>query len=209
MRKNKDNVNPLKTRFASSGVEAGCDEAGRGALAGPVFAAAVILPDDHNIVGLTDSKMLNESKRKLLRQMIEAKALSWGVARVYPREIEKRNILNASIKAMHLALDKLEIRPSRILVDGNRFRPYGEIESHCIIKGDAKFESIAAASILAKTHRDAYMRKLDRRFPQYHWRQNKGYPTKVHRERIRLMGPCTHHRRSFIQKIITPGLWTT
>lgn len=178
-------------------VEAGCDEAGRGCLAGPVFAAAVILPPDFVCPQLNDSKQLTEAQRTALRPVIEQGALAWAVARVDPPEIDQINILAASIRAMHLAVGQLQLRPTSLLIDGNRFKPYPGIPHHCIIKGDGKFRSIAAASILAKTWRDAYMEDLAREFPQYGWAQNKGYPTASHREAIRLHGPTPLHRKSF------------
>ncbi|GJM34874.1 MAG: ribonuclease HII [Saprospiraceae bacterium] len=178
-------------------IEAGCDEAGRGCLAGPVFAAAVILPTSFSHALLNDSKQLNERQRYEARTIVEANALSWAVAQVDPTEIDEINILNASFLAMHRALDQLELRPTSLLIDGNRFRAYGEIPFHCIIKGDGKYLSIAAASILAKTYRDDYMLDLAKTHPQYSWSSNKGYPTAAHREAIRLHGATVHHRRSF------------
>ena len=178
-------------------VEAGCDEAGRGCLAGPVFAAAVILAPDFDCPQLNDSKQLSAAQRTALRPVIEQGALAWAVARVDPPEIDQINILAASIRAMHLAVGQLQLRPTSLLIDGNRFKPYPGIPHHCIIKGDGKFRSIAAASILAKTWRDAYMADLAREFPQYGWEQNKGYPTASHREAIRLHGPTPLHRKSF------------
>lgn len=181
----------------NKGLEAGVDEAGRGCLAGPVTAAAVILPPQFNGKDLNDSKKLSASARDELRLKIENEALSFGVAHVTPAEIDAINILNASIKAMHLALDQLALKPTYILVDGNRFHSYKKIPFECIIKGDGKFQNIAAASILAKTHRDAYMKKLSVDFPVYDWKQNKGYPTKKHRKAIREFGVTPHHRNSF------------
>ena len=186
-------LKPQKTE----GLEAGTDEAGRGCLAGPVTAAAVILPPDINLPTLNDSKKLSAKYREQLRAEIEAIALYFGVAHVHPKKIDEINILNASIVAMHLALGKLKEKPDHILVDGNRFHSYKKIPSECIIKGDGKFQNIAAASILAKTYRDEYMRRIDHEFPQYQWKQNKGYPTKKHREAIRKFGVCSHHRKSF------------
>ncbi len=184
--------------FYKKGIlEAGCDEAGRGCLAGPVFAAAVILPAKHKLQDLDDSKVLTLEIRKELRQRIENESLAWAVASVTPREIEKINILNASFKAMHKAVKKLQTRPELLLIDGNRFNPYLGIPNVCIIKGDSKYASIAAASILAKTYRDDYMLKLDKKFPQYAWQSNKGYPTKAHRSAIASHGPCVHHRKTF------------
>ncbi|MGC9331752.1 MAG: ribonuclease HII [Bacteroidales bacterium] len=176
---------------------AGCDEAGRGCLAGPVFAAAVILPDDYTNDILNDSKKLNQTKRLLLRDDIESKALAWAVAFVPPFEIDKINILHASIKAMHLALSKLKLVPEAILVDGNKFKPWRDKPYRCIVGGDGIIASIAAASILAKTYRDDYMVKLHREFPVYAWDHNKGYPTKLHRRGIEENGISPHHRRSF------------
>lgn len=187
----------LKINYSDTLVEAGCDEAGRGCLAGPVFAAAVILPRNYHHVLLNDSKQINEKNRYLLRKDIEEKALAWEVASVNHEEIDKINILNASILAMHRAVDKLKIHPELLLIDGNRFKPYPNTQHHCIIKGDAKFASIAAASILAKTYRDDYMTKIAKEFPAYNWEQNKGYPTKAHREAITRVGICTYHRKSF------------
>lgn len=187
----------LKINYSDKLVEAGCDEAGRGCLAGPVFAAAVILPRDYYNVLLNDSKQINEKNRYLLRRDIEEKALAWEVASVNHEEIDEINILNASILAMHRAVDNLKIRPDLLLIDGNRFKPYPKTQHHCIIKGDAKFASIAAASILAKTYRDDYMIKIAKEFPEYNWEQNKGYPTKAHRETITRVGICTYHRKSF------------
>lgn len=177
--------------------EAGCDEAGRGCLAGPVVAAAVILPAKFKHPLLNDSKQLTEKSREMLRPIIEQEAIAWAVAFVYPREIEEINIRNASFIAMHRALDQLNVRPQHIVIDGNAFIPYPEISHECIIKGDGKVKSIAAASILAKTHRDEYMHQLHHSFPQYGWNQNMGYPTKVHRDAIRAYGACEHHRMTF------------
>jgi len=178
-------------------IEAGCDEAGRGCLAGPVFAAAVILPKDFQHDYLNDSKLLTETQRNELRQVIEAEALAWSVASVDPREIDKINILNASFLAMHRAVDALSMRPNFLLIDGNRFNPYDGIKHACIIKGDGKYLSIAAASILAKTARDSYMKKIHEEFPMYNWAKNKGYPTLEHREAIRKYGITKYHRKSF------------
>ncbi len=179
--------------------EAGTDEAGRGCLAGPVTAAAVILPEKFENEILNDSKQLSELKRIKLRPIIEENALYYGVCNIFEREIDKINILNASILAMHKSLDKLESKPSLILVDGNRFKDYYDIPYKCIIKGDSKYMSIAAASILAKTYRDDYMQKLHEEFPMYNWAKNKGYPTKEHREAIRKYGLTKYHRKSFRQ----------
>lgn len=166
----------LTLKYYSDKIEAGCDEAGRGCLAGPVFAAAVILPDNFSNEMLNDSKQLSEKKRDELRLIIEREALAWAVASMDNEEIDKINILNASIAAMQKALGMLSIRPEHILIDGNRFKPYEEIEYHCIVKGDGKYMSIAAASILAKTHRDEYMKNLHKEYPVYDWQRNKGYP---------------------------------
>ena len=178
-------------------IEAGCDEAGRGCLAGPVFAAAVILPDQFNHPLLNDSKQLAEHQRNTLRPIIEQEALAWCVGVVTATEIDEINILNASILAMHRAIDGLGIRPEAILVDGNRFKPYHDIPSTCIVKGDATYRSIAAASILAKTHRDEFMDRIAAEYPQYAWDKNKGYPTKAHRQAIEQTGPSPYHRMSF------------
>ena len=178
-------------------IHAGCDEAGRGCLAGPVVAAAVILPDDYYHPLLNDSKQISEKKRNILRPEIETKALDWGVAFVWPKEIDEINILNASILAMHKALDKLKIRPEAILVDGNRFKPYRDLLYQCMVKGDSRFANIAAASILAKTHRDEYMLKIHEEFPHFVWKNNKGYPTKAHRAAIEEFGASPYHRMSF------------
>ena len=178
-------------------IEAGCDEAGRGCLAGPVFAAAVILSDQFNHPLLNDSKQLTEHQRNTLRPIIEQEALAWCVGVVTATEIDEINILNASILAMHRALDGLGIRPEAILVDGNRFKPYHDIPSTCIVKGDATYRSIAAASILAKTHRDEFMDRIAAEYPQYAWDKNKGYPTKAHRQAIEQTGPSPYHRMSF------------
>ncbi len=178
-------------------IEAGCDEAGRGCLAGPVCAAAVILPPDFSNELINDSKQLSEHRRNELRAVIEAEALSWAVAMVSPHEIDEINILNASILAMHRALDALSIHPQAILVDGNRFKPYHDIPYTTIVKGDGKMMSIAAASILAKTHRDEFMAKIHRDFPLYGWDRNKGYPTAEHYAAIEAHGVTPHHRRSF------------
>ena len=179
--------------------EAGCDEAGRGCLAGPVFAAAVILPNDFRHPLLNDSKQLTENQRDELRVVIEREALAWAVAQVSPEEIDKINILQASYLAMHRAVDALKQRPEFLLIDGNRFRPYPKIPHLCVVKGDGKYASIAAASVLAKTHRDAEMYRLAQQFPDYNWRSNKGYPTAAHREAIRQHGLTPLHRRSFQQ----------
>ena len=187
----------LKPFFQKNSIEAGCDEAGRGCLAGPVVAAAVILPNSFTSQILNDSKQLSEKKRYELRPLIEQQALAWGVGIVSHQEIDEINILNASFLAMHRALDQLLLRPEAILVDGNRFNAYEEIEHHCIVKGDAKYYSIAAASILAKTYRDDIMNKLDFEYPLYDWKGNKGYPTKKHRIAIKEYGVTPYHRLTF------------
>ncbi len=185
-------------RFHQKGVlEAGCDEAGRGCLAGPVVAAAVILPPKFNHPMLDDSKKLSEKQRSILRPIIEAEALSWAVGVVSVSEIDEINILNASFLAMHRAISALKSKPEWLLIDGNRFKPYPEIGHSCIIKGDSIYRSIAAASILAKTHRDELMEALHEEYSMYSWQSNKGYPTKDHREAIRKHGPCEHHRMTF------------
>ena len=178
-------------------IEAGCDEAGRGCLAGPVYAAAVILPPDYHNDLLNDSKQLSEKKRDQLRSIIERDAVSWAVGIVDNQEIDQINILNASILAMHRALDQLTVCPQEIIVDGNRFKPYRDIPHTTIVKGDGKYMSIAAASILAKTHRDECMLALHQQYPQYHWDSNKGYPPPVHRQAIRLHGTTPYHRLTF------------
>ncbi len=177
--------------------EAGTDEAGRGCLAGPVFAAAVILPDDFSNDLLNDSKKLSEKHRVELREIIEREAVAWAVASVDAAEIDEINILNASILAMHRALDKLTIRPGRVIVDGNRFKPYGTTEWKTFVKGDGRYANIAAASILAKTYRDDYMVKMAAEYPRYGWDRNKGYPTRDHRRAIAEIGPSPIHRMSF------------
>ena len=184
----------LKNAYYINKVEAGCDEAGRGCLAGSVFAAAVILPPDYENELLNDSKQLSEKKRYLLRSMIEKDALAWAVGVVTAEEI---NILNASILAMHRAFDALSVRPEAIIVDGNRFKPYHDMPHTTIVKGDGKYLSIAAASILAKTYRDDYMKAIAEEFPQYDWQSNKGYPTKKHRAAIKEYGISPYHRKSF------------
>ena len=189
----------LKSYSQNILIECGTDEAGRGCLAGPVTAAAVILPQSFKNKILTDSKLLTHKSRELLRPVIEQEALAFGIAHVFPEEIDEINILNASIKAMHLAIEKLKQQPQHILVDGNRFKPYKECSHECIIKGDSKFLSIAAASVLAKTERDRYMRELHMQFPHYNWKKNKGYPTKEHRQAIKEFGITSHHRKSFKQ----------
>ena len=178
-------------------IEAGCDEAGRGCLCGPVACAAVILPPDFECEELNDSKQLSEKKREALRPIIEEKALAWSVVMVSPQEIDEINILNASILGMHRALAQLKIRPEHILVDGNRFKPFENIPHTTVVKGDATYMSIAAASILAKTHRDELMLELAKEFPDYSWEVNKGYPTKSHRKAIEELGSTPHHRKTF------------
>ena len=195
----------LKSHFYEGKIEAGCDEAGRGCLAGSVYAAAVILPEDYQNDLLNDSKQLSERRRYQLREIIQRDAVAWAVGIVTPEEIDKINILNASILAMHRALDQLKVRPEAIIVDGNRFKPYrpvvgsvtANIPHTTIVKGDAKYLSIAAASILAKTYRDDYMNRLAEEYPQYDWLSNKGYPTKKHREAIRQFGITPYHRKSY------------
>jgi ribonuclease HII len=187
----------LLIRQITSNTEAGTDEAGRGCLAGPVTAAAVILPIHFDLNELNDSKKLTEKKRYELRPLIENKSIAFSYAHVFPEEIDQINILNASIKAMHLALSKLSLPINFIAVDGNRFHSFESVPHQCIIKGDGKYQNIAAASVLAKTYRDDYMKKIHHKFPQYSWDQNKGYPTKAHRKAIAEYGPNLHHRKSF------------
>ena len=187
----------LKSCYFEGKIEAGCDEAGRGCLAGSVYAAAVIFSADYQNEELNDSKQLTDKKRHQLREIIERDAVAWAVGVVTPEEIDKINILNASFLAMHRALDQLKVRPEAIIVDGNRFKQYGEVPHTCIVKGDAKYLSIAAASILAKTYRDDYMDGLAEEYPQYDWKSNKGYPTKKHREAIRQYGVTPYHRMSY------------
>ena len=187
---------PLKRQFSEL-IEAGTDEAGRGCLAGPVTAAAVILPASFALPELNDSKKLNDVQRYALRPLIEKQALSWAVSHIYQEEIDEINILNASIKAMHLAIAQLNLMPEFIAVDGNKFHSYKKIPHECIIKGDGKFLNIAAASVLAKTYRDDYMKQLDAQFPVYQWKKNKGYPKKAHRRAIQQYGSSPHHRQSF------------
>lgn len=188
---------PLLPHLQEGRIEAGCDEAGRGCLAGPVAAAAVILPADFHNDLLNDSKKLTERQREKLRPIIEREALAWCVVMVSADEIDKINILNASITGMHRAIDGLSIRPEHLLIDGNKFRPYPGIDHTTVVKGDGKYMSIAAASILAKTHRDEYMMRIAEQHPEYRWDKNKGYPTKDHREAILRHGICDHHRRTF------------
>ncbi|MBW0178965.1 ribonuclease HII [Sediminibacterium sp.] len=178
-------------------IEAGCDEVGRGCYAGPVFAAAVILPRDFQHPLLNDSKQVNAKQRQLLKGIIEQEAISWAVASVSNEEIDQINILKASYKAMHMAIDQLNSTPELLLIDGNRFIPYQKIAHQCIVKGDGKYSSIAAASILAKTYRDEFMMRLHEQYPQYGWNNNKGYGTAEHRSAIETYGLCEHHRKSF------------
>ena len=193
----------LLNKYYEGKIEAGCDEAGRGCLAGSVYAAAVILPEGYQNELLNDSKQLSEKKRYQLREIIERDAVAWAVGIVTPEEIDKINILNASILAMHRALDQLKVRPEAIIVDGNRFMPYKDpsdgkaLPSTTIVKGDGKYLAIAAASILAKTYRDDYMNELAQEYPQYDWLSNKGYPTKKHREAIKQFGITPYHRKSY------------
>lgn len=188
---------PLTPHYYTDLIEAGCDEAGRGCLAGSVYAAAVILPPDYDNPLLNDSKKLSPRQRYALREQIQHDALAWAIGVVTPEEIDKINILNASFLAMHRALDLLTVRPEAVIVDGNRFRPYQGLPYTTIVKGDGKYQSIAAASILAKTFRDDYMDELARQYPFYGWQSNKGYPTKEHREGIRQHGISPYHRKSY------------
>ena len=187
----------LKSHYYQGKTEAGCDEAGRGCLAGSVYAAAVILPEDYQNDLLNDSKQLTEKRRYELREIIQRDAVAWAVGIVTPEEIDKINILNASILAMHRALDQLQVRPEAIIVDGNRFKKYKDLPHTTIVKGDGKYLSIAAASILAKTYRDDYMNGLAAEYPQYDWRSNKGYPTKKPREALKQFGITPYHRKSY------------
>ena len=187
----------LKPHYYEQLVEAGCDEAGRGCLAGSVYAAAVILPADYDNPELNDSKQLSLKQRLRLREQIQSDAVAWAVGVVTPEEIDKINILKASMLAMHRALDQLKVRPQAIIVDGNRFVPYHDLPYTTIVKGDGKYQAIAAASILAKTYRDDYMDSLAAEYPMYDWQNNKGYPTKKHREGIRQFGVSPYHRRSY------------
>ncbi|MBD5282528.1 MAG: ribonuclease HII [Bacteroides sp.] len=191
-------MNLLPPSLQTDFIEAGCDEAGRGCLAGPVFAAAVILPPDFSHPYLNDSKALTERRRDEMREIIEREAVSWAVASCSAAEIDEINILRASILAMHRALDALDVTPEMVIVDGNRFAPWrAGVEWHTIVKGDAKFGNIAAASILAKTHRDEFIARAAKDFPQYGWEKNKAYPTAEHRRAIALHGPCELHRKTF------------
>lgn len=187
----------LKIQFSSFNLECGTDEAGRGCLAGPVTAAAIILPSSFKNILLNDSKLLSEKNRYLLKPVIENEATSFALHHIFESEIDNINILNASIKAMHGAIKKLEIVPNYIIVDGNKFKPYKSIPHSTIIKGDSKYLSIAAASVLAKTYRDEYMKTIHEEFPMYNWKQNKGYPTKEHRAAIKKYGITKYHRKSF------------
>ena len=187
----------LKSFYQKKLIEAGCDEAGRGCLAGPVFAAAVVLPKNFKHPLLNDSKILTKETRDKLRIIVEREAISWSVAKITPKVIDNINILNASFKAMHQAIKKLDVQPELLLIDGNRFNPYKGIKYECIIKGDGKYASIAAASVLAKTHRDEYMLKKHRKFPHYAWDTNKGYPTLEHRKALIEHGISPLHRKSF------------
>lgn len=187
----------LASHYYQGMLEAGCDEAGRGCLAGSVYAAAVIFPENYTNPDLNDSKQLTDHRRHQLREVVERDALAWAVGIVTAEEIDHINILNASILAMHRALDQLKLRPQAIIVDGNKFKPYHDIPSTTIVKGDGKYLSIAAASILAKTYRDDYMDELAEQYPNYDWKNNKGYPTKKHREAIRMYGITPFHRKSY------------
>ena len=187
----------LQSHYFDGKTEAGCDEAGRGCLAGSVYATAVILPPDYDNPLLNDSKQLTEKRRYALRDDIIRDAVAWAVGVVTPEEIDRINILNASFLAMHRALDQLTVRPEAIIVDGNRFTPYRDLPYATIVKGDGKYQSIAAASILAKTFRDDYMNRLAEEYPCYDWKSNKGYPTRKHREGIRLHGVSPYHRKSY------------
>lgn len=187
----------LKPYYRKGLIEAGCDEAGRGCLAGPVFAAAVILPPDFKNDELNDSKILTEKQRYRLRPIIESAAIAWGVGVVSNVEVDKINVLNAAFLAMHRAVGKLGVTPQFLIIDGNRFKPYPNIPHECIVKGDGKYLSIAAASVLAKTYRDDYMLQIDKEYPQYSWSSNKGYPTADHREAIKHFGKTPYHRLSF------------
>lgn len=188
-------------------IEAGCDEAGRGPLAGPVFAASVILPKDFHHPLLNDSKKMSEKSRNILREIIEKEAVSWAVERVDAEEIDNLNILNASITGMQRAVRRLSVKPELLLIDGNRFKPFDDYKYQCIVKGDAKFTSIAAASVLAKTWRDEYMRELALKYPEYGWDRNMGYPTREHIEAIRKFGYTPFHRKSFHVKELEPTLF--
>ena len=191
----------LLSYLEANRIEAGCDEAGRGCLAGSVYAAAVILPPDFHNEDLNDSKQLSEKKRYALRPIIEREAIAWAVGIVTPEEIDRINILKASFLAMHRAIDQLKVKPEHLLIDGNRFTPYPGLKHTTVVKGDGKYLSIAAASILAKVSRDRYMEEMDKLYPQYEFERHKGYPTKRHYELLRQYGPCPIHRRSFLKKL--------
>jgi ribonuclease HII len=197
----------LKSCMEPGRLEAGCDEAGRGPLAGPVYAAAVILPEGFSHPLLNDSKQMNEANRDKLREIIEKEAVAWAVEAVSPAEIDSLNILWASVTVMQRAVKALKVRPDFLLIDGNRFRPFDGFPYRCIVHGDATYASIAAASVLAKTYRDEYMRRIAADYPQYGWERNMGYPTKEHIEAIRRYGLCEHHRRSFHPKELEPTLF--
>ena len=194
---NKRMKKPLKNFYVKGQIEAGCDEAGRGCFAGPVFAAAVILPQNFKNDFLDDSKKLSEKQRDELREIIEEQAIAWAVASVDNNEIDEINILNASILAMHRAIEKLKVKPEFLLIDGNKFKKYKNIPHECIVKGDGKYLSIAAASVLAKTHRDEFMCNIDKKHPHYKWKKNKGYPTREHKNAIAEFGITGYHRISF------------
>lgn len=201
-------IEPKLLNFMHRGViEAGCDEAGRGPLAGPVFAASVILPADFHHPLLNDSKKMTEKARNILREVIEREALAWAVEKVDPCEIDSINILNASITGMQRAVRRLSVKPEFLLIDGNRFKPFDGYDYQCIVKGDGKYAPIAAASVLAKTWRDEYMRELAKQFPEYGWDRNMGYPTKEHIEAIKKHGYTPHHRMSFHPKELEPTLF--
>lgn len=202
-----DGMTKLASYLNKGVIEAGCDEAGRGCLAGPVVAAAVILPPRVRIPGLDDSKKLTHERREALRPLIEEKAMAWAVAVVGPEEIDMVNILRASFIAMHRAVEALQLRPEHLLIDGNRFIAYAGIPHTCLIKGDGRFRSIAAASILAKTHRDELMARLHNDHPEYNWAVNKGYPTTDHRDALDRIGPCVHHRKTFRLSYAEPELF--
>ncbi len=195
--KEKKSIHLLQSHYYDGLIEAGCDEAGRGCLAGSVYAAAVILPQNYSHPYLNDSKQLTEKRRMILRKDIEKDAIAWAVGVVSPEEIDEINILKASFLAMHRAIDQLKVRPEALIIDGNRFTPYQNLPYTPIVKGDSKYLSIAAASILAKTYRDEYMEELHSQYPQYEWSKNKGYPTVAHREAIKKYGTTPFHRMSF------------
>ncbi len=197
----------LQAFFQEEFLEAGCDEAGRGCLAGPVFAAAVVLPKDFFHPLLNDSKQITEEQRYQLRPYIEQHAVAYGVAKLNHKQIDKLNILKASFKSMHLAVKQLMVKPQLLLIDGNRFAPYKRIPHKCIVGGDGKYASIAAASILAKTYRDDFMKELHQKYPRYNWAQNKGYATKEHQAALDKYGPCRFHRRSFRLSYSQPTLF--